>query len=217
MNTISINQNKINLYTQNSTQTVNNNEQIQESQKKKYEMDSFEISQEALQAMNYFNQQMSQNPLTSSLDKLVDDGTITKDQATSIQSAFEAARNSTQTIGTYSNKAKNPMDSLVESGIITSEEKQYIIDAFESSIKPMRPQQKQTNNPFDEVLDSLVSAGTISQEQKDAIQKAFEADRKAMEEKSNSGQKPADDLLDSLVAAGTISQEQEDVIKSSLV
>jgi competence protein ComGC len=174
MNTISTNQNTINLYTQSTGQATNVSDGSKVHHHKKHtQADSVEISEQALQVLGSTAQGTAgkDNPL----DDLVTAGTITQDQANAIQSAFQAGGNSIKSSGTYNNRPKNPLDSLVSTGVITQKQETAIKNAFETVRKANQPTSDTSNTTKTNPLDSLVSAGTITQDQENAIQDAFEA------------------------------------------
>ena len=139
-----------------------------EKEIKQVQDDSIGLSKKSLQALN---STQSVTKATSTLNALVSAGTITQDQATAIQSAFEASSKNIQASGTYTNRPKNPLESLVSAGTITKEQETAVKGAFDSSMKPGRAEGKDSTA----TLDSLVAAGTITQAQEDSIQDSFES------------------------------------------
>jgi len=170
MNTISAAQNQIDLYTQSTEKIAKTLEIAKDAQQQKetQAVDSIEISQQVLQSFGNTNVANRINPL----DALVNAGTITTDQATAVQNAFQSVGKAIQSSGIYNNKTIKPLDSLVTSGTITTQQETAIKGAFESSIKPKHHHSK---GPATTAINPLVTAGTITQDQEDAIKNAFEA------------------------------------------
>lgn len=190
MNTIDNNQASINLYSQNYqmySPTTTDAEANTENVKKEHHhhksisqsQDSVDISQYGLQALS--TDTSSSNTQSGILDSLVSDGTISPDQKTAIQSAFQAARQ--QLSGTYGTKHVNPLDNLVSSGTITKNQENAIKDAFKASRPSNQPETNSVADITDNTLDSLVSSGLITQDQANTIENsltsAFEADNKS--------------------------------------
>lgn len=98
------------------------------------------------------------------LEQLVNDGTITSDQASAIGQALQSAWQSGQTPGSGS----DPLASLVSAGTITQDQANSVKSAFQAA----RPDQGQ-NSFMSNVLSNLVSSGTITQDQADSVQQAL--------------------------------------------
>jgi competence protein ComGC len=211
MNTISTVQNKLDLYTQKSEKIATALEVTKaEERKKEILEDSIQISQQALQSSgNTFQDTTNRiNPL----DDLVSAGTITQEQATAVESAFQSVGKAIQSSGIYNNRPKNPLDALITAGTITVEQESAIKSAFESSIKPTKAPSK---DPATTALDTLVTAGTITQTQEDAIMKILEESMNSNRPNFNKSNNIPANPLDSLVSSGTITQAQEDAIQSA--
>ena len=169
MNVTSTTQTNTDLYVQNKEKIAKALEKAKiEKEIKQAQDDSIGLSKKSLQALN---STQSVTKATSPLNALVSAGTITQDQATAIQSAFEASGKNIQASGTYTNRPKNPLESLVSAGTITKEQETAVKGAFDSSMKPGRAEGKDSTA----TLDSLVAAGTITQAQEDSIQDSFES------------------------------------------
>jgi competence protein ComGC len=181
MNTISSTQNITDLYTQNSTKVTDSQGSTKvHHHHKKSTGDSLEISQQAIQALSSSTQSTSDNPLSSSLNSLVSNGTITQDQANSILSAIKSGSSSVQASGSYSNKATSPLNNLVNTGVITEEQKKSIQSAFKAAMQVDESQtDTTTNDPLQNTLDSLVTGGTITADQEKAIESAIEETMKS--------------------------------------
>ena len=111
--------------------------------------DSVEISDEAYANYNASKSQgappppppsdsNSSNDLSKILDSLVDDGTITSDQATAIASALAPPEKPNEYAETGSsdnsdNPLKNALDSLVDDGTVTSDQLSAILSAITPS------------------------------------------------------------------------------------
>lgn len=133
MNTISSSQSITDLYAITTEKTTKALETAKaEKRKKEAQEDSIEISQKALQAFGNNTQGITNT--NNVLDNLVTAGTITQNQATAIQSAFQAGGKSIQSSGTYTNRPKNPLDSLVAAGTITQDQEDAIQNAFEAAM-----------------------------------------------------------------------------------
>lgn len=210
MNTISTSQNKIDLYTQKNDKISKALETAKaEELKKEIQDDSIEISNQAVQSFDRTGITNRTNPL----DDLVTAGTITQDQATAIQSAFQSIGKAIQSSGIYNSRPVNPLDSLVTDGTITKDQETAIKSAFESSIKPSKPHSK---HPGAAALDSLVNAGTITKVQEDAIMKALKEAVNPNKLNLDEENKTIANPLDSLVSLGTINDSQKDVIMKAL-
>lgn len=134
MNVISSTSSTDYLYELEKIQQAKALERIQaEKKQEQQDNDTVNISQQAIQALGTTTQSTSSS---SPLDSLVSDGTITKDQASSVISAFQSIGNAVRTSGTYSNNIKqNPLESLVSAGIITQDQEKSIKSAFETAIE----------------------------------------------------------------------------------
>jgi polyhydroxyalkanoate synthesis regulator phasin len=98
------------------------------------------------------------------LEQLVNDGTITNDQASAIGQALQSAMQSGQTPGS----GADPLASLVTSGTITQDQ----ADSVKSTLQAAAPGQGQ-DSFMSNVLNNLVSSGTITQDQADSVQQAL--------------------------------------------
>ena len=131
-----------------------------------------------------------------SLDKLVEEGIITKAQADAFNEAVKGLR-------TGRKSTEDILKELVESGKIT----QAQADSFTEVMKLIREAEKTTAD----VLKEMVTAGTITQEQADAIRKLF-TPGKGRGFEAGFGNK----MLDKLVEAGTITQEQVNAVSEAV-
>lgn len=131
-----------------------------------------------------------------SLDKLVEEGIITKAQADAFNEAVKA-------LGTGRKTTEDILKELVETGKIT----QAQADSFTEITKLIKGAVK---TPAD-VLKEMVSAGTITQEQADAIHKLFTPGE-------GRGFRGGfrNNVLDRLVEAGTINREQADAVNEAV-
>lgn len=184
----------------------------EQEQAKQQESDSIQISQ---QAGNIASGLMQPPQFDSSiLDNLVEDGTLTQEQADAVQSAFE----SNGINNTYKNKltygsegnmmnSTTPFDSLINSETITEDQKSSIQNALLSTIQQnTRSGDIQRGvNP----LDSLVEDGTLTQEQEDEIIKSLG--------NSSSNEESISDILSQLVEDGIITDEQSQLSKTTLL
>lgn len=96
------------------------------------------------------------------LEALVNDGTITSDQASAIDNALRSAMQSGQGPGA----GKDPLADLVSAGTIT----QGQADSVKSTLDASRPDRKDF---MSNVLDSLVTDGTLTQDQADSVKQAM--------------------------------------------
>lgn len=164
--------------------------------------------------------------LSSTLDSLVTDGTITSEQKDTVLSALESALKSYEE---ETDEESDPLESLVESGIITEEEKEAVKSALQpdSKVNRMPPppppeEDEEDEDTIDSILDSLVESETITEEQEEAISTAFESDIQVnrMPPPPPPAQKENDDTiestLDSLVTDGKITSDQQEAILSAL-
>lgn len=134
MNTISSNQNNMEVYLQKRVQAAKDLEQTKIEHKKRQEQNDFiSISQQGLQTLSSSTQaSLSSSPL----DSLVTAGTITEKQADAVSSVFQSRGKAIQTSGTYSNNTRpqNPLESLITAGTITQEQADAIQSAFEAAM-----------------------------------------------------------------------------------
>lgn len=169
MNTISSNQNNIEVYLQRRIQAAKDLEQTKIEQKKRQEQNDFiSISQQGLQALGSSTQaSLSSSPL----DSLVTAGTITQEQADAVSSVFQSRGKAIQASGTYSNNTRpqNPLESLITAGTITQEQADAIKNTLEEARQANKPIKNQANNMQTNVLDNLVSDGIITEEQEGLI------------------------------------------------
>ena len=128
-------------------------------------VDRVEISDEAYAA---YAQSMSQ-----SLGSLVSDGTITSDQADSIENALSS---SSVDVSNGSNPLKTVLDSLVSNDVISEDQEEAI--SKEMAPPPPPPSAPPEMGNFNDdssddylsdLLDSLVSGGTLTSDQADAV------------------------------------------------
>ncbi len=187
-------------------------EERKQQEDKAQEYDSIQISQQAGN-MQFGLMQPPQFD-SSILDSLVEDGTLTQEQADAVQSAFESniISNKYQNTLTYGNggntiKPNTPFDSLINSETITDEQKNSIQNALLSAIQGNTGNKEIQRgiNP----LDSLVENGDITQEQEDEIIKSL----------GNGGnnEENISDVLSNLVEAGIITDDQSELSKSALL
>lgn len=111
--------------------------------------------------------------LSSTLDSLVTDGTITSEQKDTVLSALESALKSYEE---ETDEESDPLESLVESGIITEEEEEAVKSALQpdSKVNRMPPppppeEDEEDEDSIDSILESLVEDGKITSEQQEAI------------------------------------------------
>lgn len=158
--------------TSNSTglYNVQPNSQVQNTQKvhhhhhkdKSQDSDSIQISNQNSQASDG----KFTNGISSILNNLVSDGTLTQDQENAVQSAFQAAKQSnSSSSGTYSssgNKLDNPISNLVTNGTISQSQADSIQSAFKAAHHNHHVDQTQAVqnvvNPTGDEEDSLVQA-----------------------------------------------------------
>lgn len=184
----------------------------EQEQAKQQESDSIQISQ---QAGNIASGLMQPPQFDSSiLDNLVEDGTLTQEQADAVQSAFESSgiNNTYKNKLTYGSEGNmmnstTPFDSLINSETITEDQKSSIQNALLSTIQQnTRSGDIQRGvNP----LDSLVEDGTLTQEQEDEIIKSLG--------NSSSNEESISDILSQLVEDGIITDEQSQLSKTTLL
>jgi competence protein ComGC len=207
MNTISSYLSSINWYSQ--IQSLSGNilgQQVSCSQNQQTG-DSVQISSQGL-ALNKFSQSSFLDKISSILDNLVSDGTISEDQESAVLTALETARTESEQKTEAAGQADDPLAGLVADGTITSEQQAAIKSAFEAmGPPPPPPEMNSANSQSLDPLDSLVSDGTITSEQQDAIKKAFESSIALLQ--NGSGNTTSIDPLDSLVSNGTITEEQK--------
>ncbi len=207
MNTINGYQYLFNLYAQNTVQnmTENQNKITTQSNSNLTGLDTAQISQESLQAL----QQLIGNHRTHSvnpLQSLIDDGTITQDQADAVKNALDQARSAGKQVGA---KDENPLQSLIDDGTLTQDQADAIKSAFEAA----RPTEGREGQFRKDPLQNLIDGGVITQDQADAIKEALEAARK-VHEQNNNGENI--DPLQSLIDEGTLTQDQADAVKTAL-
>lgn len=127
MSSISSISNSNSLYTQSTTQALGTQQtKVHHHHQQNGNMqDSIQISEQG-----------DNSPLSTSsssiLDSLVASGTITSDQESAIESAFQSARQSSQ-YGVYGSKSVNPISNLISNGTITKEQATSIVSAFKSA------------------------------------------------------------------------------------
>ncbi|WP_054693441.1 hypothetical protein [Syntrophomonas palmitatica] len=213
MNTISSYLSSISWYSQMGSLSNRLGQQAACSQKQQ-SGDSVQISAPAL-AMNKFNQSSLLDKVTSILDNLVSDGTISEEQESAVLEAFQTAM--TEAAGKETeepNPASDPLAGLVADKTITSAQQEAIKSAFEAVMgPPPPPQMNAAPGQSVDPLDSLVNDKTITQAQQEAIKKAFES---AIALRQNRSAAETVDPLDSLVKDGTITEEQKNAVKGAL-
>lgn len=128
----------------------------------------------------------AQSPLAS----LVEDGTITEEQAEAIGKALEQARLAHQTQAGAANASSDPLASLVGAGTITEEQSDAVMSKLDHAKGPrmMAPpppppvssgDEEEDGDTVTDILDSLVEDGTITEAQQAAVKSAFESAMKA--------------------------------------
>lgn len=153
------------------------------------------------------------------LAQLVNDGTITSDQASAIDGAMKAAMES----GIQPGSGEDPLASLVSAGTITQDQSNSVKSALDAG----RPNRQESF--MSSALSSLVSGGTLTQDQADAVQQALQPPHGAPPPQqaassssgSSSGSSSSTDLSNlsedeilQLLLAGKISTQQaEEAIK----
>lgn len=186
-------------------------EERKQQDNKDQEYDSIQISQQAGNMQSGLIQPPQFD--SSILDSLVEDGTLTQDQADAVQSAFEnnIISNKHQNTLTYGNggnmiKPNTPFDSLINSETITDDQKNSIQNALLSAIQGNAGNEgiQRGTNP----LDSLVENGDITQEQEDEIIKSL----------GNGGnnEERISDVLSNLVESGIITDDQSKLSQIAL-
>lgn len=209
MNTISNNQNNMEVYLEKRIQAAKALQQYKVGQQKSQEENDFiSISQQGLQALGNCTPSSAGSPL----DSLVEAGTITQDQANAVQSVFQSRGREIQTSGTYSNKttkSQNPLERLITAGTITQDQADSIKSALDSARKASKSSIDASGvstktNP----LDSLVSVGTITQDQETAVESTLQEAMKANGSRHNQRIDTDKNPLSSLISAGTITQNR---------
>lgn len=143
----------------------------------------------------------------SALNKLVDEGTITQDQAVAVTAGMTTKAG----INTDSGKKAQPtehqsfLSKLVSDGTITQEQ----LDAVQTAMKAAMT----SGNSKSNILDELVSAGTITQEQADAITSSMPS-KAGMNGHDRGNAQSGERPVSKLVSDGTFTQEQADAITS---
>ncbi|GKU24912.1 hypothetical protein [Clostridium folliculivorans] len=194
-------------YTNGATQVSNSSQLISKVRRSNYEeQDAYQSNFDAVQA--------SQNvSFTNPLESLVSSGTITEDQKTAIQDAFNSSMK-LNVAGTYGSRPTNPISKLVSSGVISQNQADSIKETFKNISKShMHHKRPEGISNIDEKLSGLVSDGTISEDQQTSVINAF----KSLKENSNTSESKFEDPLDSLVESGTITEAQKDSIMNILV
>jgi competence protein ComGC len=155
------------------------------------------------------------------LEKLINDGTITSDQASAIDQALKTAMDS----GMGPGSGADPLASLVSSGTITQDQASSVKSALDAG----RPEKQ--NSFVSNALDSLVSGGTLTQDQADAVQQALKPPngapppQQAASSSSSSGSSSSsssstdlsnlseDEILQLLLSGKISTQQAEEAIK----
>lgn len=221
MNTISSSssQSVSDLYYQKKIEAEKELQEYQEQKKKQqeYNNDYIQISQQGMAKIDSSSMISANN---SALSSLVEDGTLTQDQADAIQNIFQSGMGSIKTSGTYGSviKPQSPLNSLVESGTITEDQKSAVESAFEAAIKANKSENNTSNSGTEEQSDnplaSLIEDGTITQDQADAVKSLLDElrdnDKKVQDNKTND----STSILETLVENGTLTQDQADAIES---
>ncbi len=119
--------------------------------------DSYELSDDAMAYLTQSDDGKRANPL----DQLVDDGTLTEEQAAAIDEALRSG-----TVGS----TDNPLASLIEGGTITQEQADSVKEVLGP---PPAQQQEQSQSLLASTLQSLVEDGTLTEEQADSVTQAL--------------------------------------------
>ncbi|WP_234122078.1 hypothetical protein [Clostridium hydrogenum] len=165
MSTVSSTTNSSSLY------NVQANSQVQDAQRVHHHHHHKNQSQDSdsIQLSNQTSQVSSTDPTSKTpgiLDSLVANGTISQDQETAIQSAFEAARQansiSSGAYGSSGSKPTNPISGLVANGTISQNQADSIQSAFKASHHHHVAQTQDTVQAVDgstqDETDSLIQA-----------------------------------------------------------
>ena len=184
--------------------------------------DSVQISPNALNSYQGLN---SNNMLSSVLNNLASNNTITQDQENSIVDAFKSARNSSRT---YSNSSKggfqSPLNQLVSNGAITQTQANDIANAFKSAHQSNKGTtqvsgvQGQSQSGMKGVHHHHHHHGQGAQNATETDPLTSNTDNIGSLAQSLSGSSQLDprNILDSLVSNGTLSQSQETSIENVL-
>jgi competence protein ComGC len=145
----------------------------------------------------------------SALDKLVDEGTITQDQAEAVTAGMTTKAGITVDAGkkVHSTEHKAFLSKLVSDGKLTQEQADAITSSMPSKAD-MKNHDRGDVQSGDRPVNKLVSDGTITQEQLNAIHEAMKA--------AKDSDKSRTEILEELVSAGTVTQNQADAITSSI-
>ena len=100
--------------------------------------------------------------MMSSLNSLVESGTLTEDQQDAVISALSSSSGN-----------GDPLQSLVDDGTLTEDQKDAIEASFQSAMKMNRAREAYSQMQLNP-LDALVQSGTLSEDQQDAILSAFQ-------------------------------------------
>jgi competence protein ComGC len=165
----------------------------------------------------------SHNRRENPLQSLVDDGTITKEQETSIRNALEKARMNQNSEGT---SGTDPLQTLVDDGTITEDQLEAVKTNFEKNRPPMRmgppPGMKKGGNEIESTLTELEENGTITEDQLEAILEALNTEEDEDEETSINSVSSTDNssqlsnMLQDFVDDGTISEDAMDKILENM-
>lgn len=144
---------------------------------------------DSIQLSNQTSQVSSTDPTSKTpgiLDSLVANGTISQDQETAIQSAFEAARQANSTssgaYGSSGSKPTNPISGLVSNGTISQNQADSIQSAFKASHHHHHVAQAQ---------DTVQAVGSSTQDEADSLIQALDS----LSQSSGTSSSDTDDSL----------------------
>jgi competence protein ComGC len=217
------------LYQSQSTKATNsssNSSSVSPIESQRFDM--VEISSDAYNAYaNFLNGTTSSPSHSKAFESLVNDGTITSDQASVIKNAMSS---DSIDVSDGSNPLKAVLDSLISDGTITSDQEDAIVAtlALEDSDatsdiqmdKPMGPPPPPPKDSEDdgeddylqEFLQSLVDSSNISDDQKASIESILNLSSSDSESESN----PLQAALNSLISDGTITRDQASAVAEAL-
>ena len=179
MSTISNISNSNNLYTQPNNQVSNNTQEQLKAHHHHHhneQQDSIQLSNQGAQGGN--------NPTdyaTNILNSLVSNGTLTQNQVSSIESAFNTAKQNNSS-GTYSANTTNPISNLVSNGTISQDQANSITSAFKSSAHAhhhgnvQNSQNSNSTTPVQSVQDDLLqSLNVLNDPSQNSMDTLFQA------------------------------------------
>lgn len=149
------------------------------------------------------------------LAELVEDGTITDDQSSSIQSALDRAASDTKPApppppkgGGIPSDITSSLSALTDEGAITEDEEnsilEYLLESQENGTKPD--------------LNDLVEDGTLSESTKDTVESTFrDAAAVTQAKRAYTGSYASADPLQSLVEDGTITSSTKSLVYQTLL